>query len=326
MSVEREGGAHPFSDRDSYREMEARITELAEQSKMEKTYEADRELLRSPEGEEFSLRQVSGPEDAALERIHALLAKTFPPEEVDPLESLKANAKEDSVAYHYIENAKGEVVALSQAEYLKVAGLSLKKDGFLFVVYIVTDPQFRQQGFATELYQKMYDFGLEQARKSNERITAVIGETVETVEPFLNRMGRKRVYFEDQKGDVREVPYVLPPLDWDSKTGEPKLDSSSEHLMVKLLDGRHDLTSSELLGMVRAMYATYDFDRDYFASDEAHANQQRQIQRYFGELQSALAEAKEGRLFLMSVEERVEKTHELKARNRHLIENVKEEK
>lgn len=323
MPTEREGGGEipPFSIRDSHQAMEARIAELAQQSRFTKLSEADREILRSPEGEEFSLRRVEGSEDDALEQIHALLEKVFSFKETDPLKTLQKNAGKDHIVYYYIENAKGEVLALSQTEYLNFAvDPSSQREGLLFVVYIATDPEARSQGFATELYQKMYSFGLEKAEQSDERLAAVIGETVDAVEPFLNRMGRKRVYLEDDQGNVKEVPYILPPLDWDPKTGGPVLDSSKEHLMLRLLDGRQGLSTGELLGMVRSIYDMYIFDREYFVSEDAYENHQKHLQAYFENLSGAMKDAKGGHLFLMNAEEREVKHQELEKQEKRFIE------
>lgn len=286
------------------------IKELRARSKLSRTiYEG---VLCSPSGERFFVRRITDPQDWALVQAHDLIRQNFSLEETDPFEVFSAGASDEGNGYFVVQNEKRGVLSLANVRYFPMRqrdGGSIGQ-GVLFVAYIVTRQDARELGFAGELYQTFYQWARDYAHVAGHNFWGVIGETVEEVERFLNKMGRKRVYFEDAAGNVHEVPYQLPPLNWDPKTGTPTSNFRTEHLMVWCTDEKQRFPVAELLDVVEALYEeTYPPGREFFESDEAHQAARRVVQGIFAKLEEALArDAQGGEVFLMSKSERAERT------------------
>lgn len=317
---------------ESHARMEELIQELSLRSRFERIRTSDgREVLRSSGGEEFFVRRVQDSKDPAVEKIHEFLVQEFSEEEADTLETVLRAVESDILAYHVIEDANGRIVALSNAEYLEFEQADQEKktqptEAVLFVAYIVTDKAYRKKGIGSELYQDFYRFALEEAQARNHRLRGIIGEAVSPVESFLNRMGRKRMYFEDEDGNAHEVSYMQAPIDWNERTGKPKQEATPEHLMLRLLDGRQELQVEELLPMVKAIYEeNYVFPEEFFKSQKAYQRCEDTVMGYLQALEQALAKAKGGRLFLLSRQEREQKRQELEAQGKNLYETKWEE-
>jgi GNAT superfamily N-acetyltransferase len=325
--IKKEKRREEMSTEESYRRMEGLIQELVASSKFGREIAPDgREVIKSPESDEFFIRRVRSAEDPSVKKIHEFLVKEFSEDEADTLETIQGAVGSDILAYHVIEDASGKIVALSNAEYLELeAGGFAKQDGptdaVIFVAYILTDKAQRKQGIGSELYQDFYRFGLEEAQARDHRLKGIIGEAVSSVESFLNRMGRKRMYFEDEVGNVREVPYMQAPIDWDKRTGRAKTKATPEHLMLRLLDGRQEMQVEELLPMVKAVYKeNYVFSEGYFRTKKAYEACKETVMGQLNDLVQSLQRAKRGKFFLMSAQEREVKKRELEAHGKKLYE------
>ena len=314
-----------MSPEESYNKVDGLIEELRQKSKFPEREKLDdgREVIRSPEAGEFYIRRIQDPEDPAVEKIYDLLVKEFSEDEADTIETIKAAVKSDIQDYRVVEDAEGRIVAVSNMEYLK---LEDSKDLMIFVAYVATDTDYRRLGLGSELYPGSYDLAKEKAKEDGSRIKGVIGEAVNTVEPFLNRMGRRRIYFEDKDGNVHEVPYMQAPLDWDKKTGKPKTESAPEHLMIRLLDGRQEMQASEIIPMVQAAYEeNCIFPEEYFKTEKAYQKCEDTVMNHLRELEEALQKAKDGKLFFMDRTEREEKAKELQSQGKQIFEWAKVE-
>ena len=308
-----------MSAQESYERIDGLIAELRATSKFKREKLDDgREAIRSPEAGEFFIRRVQDPKEPAVKEIHKLLVKEFSKEEADTPETIRGAVESDIQAYHVVEDAKGRIVALSNTEYLR---LESSQDAIVFISYIVTDSDHRRLGVGSELYPGFYDFAKEKAKEDQAGIKGVIGEAVGPVESFLNRMGRKRMYFEDEQGNICEVPYMQAPLDWDEKTGKSRQKATPEHLMIRLLDGRQEMQVSELILMVKAIYEeNYLFSEDYFQTEKAYQACEDTVTGHLKDLEQALRKAKNGRIFLMDKTVRNEKQKELAAQGRKIFE------
>ncbi len=308
---------------ENHKSMEGMISELEAVSRFEHVKEEDKEIIRSPESGEFLVRRVDNPNDPMVEKIHQMMVDEFGVEEADPLYWLKESIKQGINNYDIVTTPDGELVSFSNTRYLEIEPTQGEqaRESFLYIAYILTDDRFRGKGIATEIYKKFYSGTLKQAKQEGHVVKGVLGEAVETVEPFLNKMGRKRVYFEDQAGNIQEVPYKFPPMDYDSKTGEPLDEGGFEHLMLRLVGDKQEFDSAELLKMVKALY-----EEEYGASEEDYKNKAAyekamgKIMDVYTELEAVLSQAKDGKVFLMSVEERKKKVKELNREGRELKE------
>jgi predicted N-acetyltransferase YhbS len=309
-----------MSPEESYSRMDDLIEELQNSSKFKerKVLDDGREVIRSPEAGEFFIRRVQDTNDPAVQKIHEFLVKEFSKEEADTLETVKAAVEQEVQVYRIAENAEGRIVALGNMQYLE---LESSQEAMLFAAYVVTDADYRKAGLGSELYPGFYNFAKEKAKKDGVCIKGIIGEAVDTVESFLNRMGRKRIYFEDENGNIREVPYVQAPLDWDKKTGEPKTKAVAEHLMIRLLDGRQEMQISEIMPMVKAIYEeNYTFAEEYFKTKKAYQACEDTVMSHLSELENVLQKAKDGKLFLMDKAEREKKQKEIETQGKQIFE------
>ena len=308
---------------ESYKRVDGLVEELQATSKFEREKLSDgREVIRSPEAGEFFIRKIEDVKDPAVEKMYELLVKEFSEEEADTPETIRGAIESDIQAYHVVEDAKGHVIALSNTEYLK---LESSQDAMIFIAYVATDPGYRRLGIGSELYPGFYDFAKEKAKQDQARIKGVIGEAVGPVESFLNRMGRKRMYFEDEQGSIHEVPYIQAPLDWSEKTGKPRQKATPEHLMIRLLDERQEMQVSEVISMVKAIYEeNYIFPEDYFKTEKAYQACEDTVMGHLKDLEVTLQKAKGGKIFLMDKKERAEKQKELEAQGKQIFEWGKE--
>ena len=308
-----------------YDQMEELIRELAEESRYERiSLGNDRELLRSSTGEEFFLRAITHPDDPAVEKMFAFMQEQFDEEEVTPLSWIRYSITEKLYSYHIVEDARGEIVSYSNTQYLELSPSEESVHGttesILAVWYVNTKPAARGKGFARELYQSVYTNGLREARSRGQVIKGIIGEAVGSVELFLNHMGRKRIYFEDDAGHIHQVPYVQPPTDFDTATGEPIGETLQEQIMLRLIDGRNELAPEELLLMVEAMYQAYVAEEQNYDSRKAFENAREFSGHLLEELKQTLSKAKDGKLFLLSAEERETQKVELSRKDKAFFE------
>ncbi|MDP3800297.1 MAG: hypothetical protein Q8Q90_02625 [bacterium] len=327
-----QGAERKGSVETSHRNMETMIGELAAMSRFEKVKnEVGEEVLKSREsGEEFSTKRLTSGSDPLARDVWNMMRDEFK-DEADTLSWVRESIRQKLNNYDVVIAPDGQLASFSNTRYLELDKGEPKQAGkdtesILFVSYILTADNARGKGLATELYKDFYKDTLEKAKESGHAIKAIFGESVESVEPFLNKMGRKRLYFEDAEGNVREVPYKAPPCDYDDDTGEPLVDGAKEHIMIRLIDNAQEMDSGELMRMVKALYY-----QEYTASPEDYNNKnawQRSkevIDGYLAELESALFQAKDGRVFLMSATERKQKVKELNKEGKEIYEIEKTE-
>ncbi len=305
--------------------MQGLIDELARTSRFERTRDQDgRERVISPERSEYGIRYVTNARDPVVKKIHDTMVKEFGKEESETLTWLRHTIRKDLNRYHVAETPDGAVAAFSNTQYLELESASGRennpRESIIPIWHIVSDPRYRNQGVASELYQSFYQDALAEAKKRGNAVKGVIGEAVSSVEGFLNRMGRKRMYFEDREGNVREVPYMCPPVDMDDVTGEPREEPVPEHIMVRLVNGEQTMPNEDLLRMVKAMYVEYVGAKDNYDSEEAYQKALGYNMGLLGELADAIGQSKDGAIFFMSREERDAKKEKIARANKEFRE------
>ena len=282
----------------------------------------EREPLRSPDGETFALRLLHDPADPSIDQIHALLLEELSEEEADTLPWIKHAVQEHINRYHVVETAEGRVIALSSTQVLPLPpGEETPEQApasLLVVWFVVTAPPFRHKGLASALYQRFVQDTIAEAQARGQPLKGIIGEAVSTVEVFLNRMGRKRLYFADETGNLYEVPYLCPPVDFDPHTGEPLALPVPEHLMLSLPSGAQEMRVEDVLQMVAVLYAEYAAQESDYASLEAFRRAQNYTTELLSHLQRALARATDGKVWLLSRAERTAKLAELQGQGKTL--------
>ena len=309
--------------------MRVMIRELANTSRFQRERRPDdREQVSSPERGVYSIRSIEDSKDPAIKKIHAVMVKEFGKEEAEALYWIRDTIKKDINRYHIAETPEGEIVAFSNTQYLELEPASGRerepRESIVPIWHIVSDRAHRNKGVASELYQNFYQDALVESQKRGNILKGIIGEAVSSVEGFLNRMGRKRMYFEDRAGNVHEIPYLCPPVDTDDRTGEPREDPMPEHVMLRLVNGDQKMPIEDLLRMIKAMYLEYVGASDNYDTKEAYQNALKYNMRMLMNLAETLQQSKDGSVFLMSRDQREAKRRELERGKKKLIEVVTE--
>lgn len=308
----------------SCHKLEKIINELASKSKYERTVlpNGDVELIsRSSEKEKFTLHQITDPDDPAVVELIKLLKQKIDPDEVDTIETIQTAIRTNWGIYFIMKNKTEEVIAHTNSSLLDLESGD-KKEGIHYMSYAVTREQDEGKGLAREMYTDMHRYALEKARKEGIFIKGIISESDAGVEDFVYKLdGQKRIYFEDKEGNVHEVPYECGPHDWDKDTGESLMESAPEHLMLRLLDGRQELSIQEMMQMVRTLYkGNYIFEKEFFNSDKAYRRNLEVVEEFMKNLEETLNKSKDGRLFFMSSQEREQKKTTLEAQGKKMYE------
>ena len=316
---------------ESYQHMGRIIREMKSKSPFQREkVSANREKIFSPENGEFFIDRITDSQTPEAEEICKFIDK-FDPEEVD-VDEIKINIQDDRYAYFVIQDGK-KIVGCIQNSHIE--NLDNRDEVMIFIGHVIVAPEYWRKGLATELYQSVFERCLIKAQKENQIIKCIIGEgeTKVEMENFFNQMNRKRIYFEDEAGNVHEVPYLQLPLKWDKETGRPinpwtgevssKEDiekcSAHIHLMVRMIDDKQRFPAKNVLSLVKTLY------EDNYAGKAIHGSPEnpeveKELDRLKEKLAKALFGAKDGEVFLMSAEERAKKIQELTAIGKKLYE------
>lgn len=303
---------------DSYTRMQTLIEELGRNSEYhwEETG-GGKTRMTSPRGEDFFIRRLDKPRDPAVKRMHEFMVRQFGDDGAEALYWIRHTLSKQINDYHVIESPDGEVISLSNTQHLQLESDPRNPDAdpesMVYVAHIMTDEKFRGQGLIGELYRKFYQTTLGRSSDRRERIHSIVGEATDEVEPLLNSMGRKRIYYEDSAGNIHELPYMYPPIDMDSATGAPLAEPSSAHFMVRLVDDRQDMTIDELLRILTPIFKEYVGHESDYESHDAYQRSMDYNMRMLAELQERLAQAKDGKLFFMDAPEREIRRKDLEA-------------
>jgi len=329
---------------ESWQQLERITSEMAAKSYYNRTTESktiDKIAPKDPENKRFAeigelkIEHIKDPESRKVEALVDFMNK-FEPEEADTPEIIRdAIANEtEAYAYHIIEDKDGKVAAHIQSSLLELAPANENdkpSQTIIFNGFVITADDFQRKGLATELYQTMMRCNLEKAKAKEQEVKAVVVEGKENSEPFWNHVGLRRIYFEDAEGNFHEVPYIQPPIDWNKKTGTPsgwkkgddfKKFSMPEHLMIRRVDDKQEITMDELRPMLEIIYSDnytlYRNKGERYPTDKAIAKTQEIIEGFQQELEDAVSRSKDGKLYLFNAKEREQKMAEVKAAGKNL--------
>ena len=278
--------------------------------------------MTTKEGEKYYAETLKNPEDPRVEKSHDFLEKRYGEDEVDSLETTKTAIAGKVVGDEESADIPLRVTAIESLEgkfkgtahYAVLEGLDEdietgKGKSFLFDAYREVAGGKKSEDL--ELASLGHD--LEQARLMAERegktLEAAVVEADGEDASFYDKAGFKKCFIETQDGKMTEVPYVQSVLadNWNKKTGLPKKGEKPvpEHLMMAQLDGRNEITHEELLERVRAIMSYDSFQTEgYFKGDQkAFAQHQEILEADLETLENFLAQAKEGRVKLLSSED-----------------------
>ncbi len=257
------------------------------------------EVLRSWD-KSYSIHLLTSHDDQLLQQTCEFLSGNFEEEMDDPERIMDEWIFDSKIAYHALSDGDGKVIGAVNSSYMPLENA----ESMLAVWYVAVSPDHRGKRLAKELYQSMYQFALDRANEENSTLKAIVGEAshhdFKTIEQLLRRdeIARKRVYYQSA-AEVKEVPYLSPPLQWDAETGAPLEEAQANHLMIKLTNGREQMPAPELLQMINAIYSDSYFPRsDDFRNKEAYVKAFAQVENYLKTIETALAGAVNGEVFL----------------------------
>ncbi len=162
-------------------------------------------------------REVLNPTDRVLPRVHDLIRRNFPPNELVGRSEWRASLREreaglwsDSRWHLVIAEHKGDVIGVASGTYLGNVNVGV-------VGYLAVSPGARGFGVGPKLRAKLRSLFREDAREiTGETLDAVIGE-VRRDNPWLRRLVRSDrvlaldfIYFQPRlRPSDRPVPLVL---------------------------------------------------------------------------------------------------------------------
>jgi GNAT superfamily N-acetyltransferase len=230
--------------------------------------------------------------------IRAFLGQFFEEEENDSVADYMTAIKEGLGNFFLIRDKDNKISAFMNSQSAKVETADGTSAEQLVVWYVVTDEKYRGQGLATKLYESAYTTALAQAKGREAELTAIVGETDPDAETFFNAMGRKRLYYKNAEGNLKEMPYLAPPSESDE-------DPSPEHFMARFLDDRNTTSTEEATKLVEGIYGLYTLPQYYerMSADE-EAEYKGTVQKSLDLIKASLTEATDGKVYLYTAEER----------------------
>lgn len=276
-------------------------------------------LTRS--GALYLIRRLTDPNDPSVSESHCLI-KHFDPSAVDSIETIRTamrgvvvgdeTTEDVPLLVHVIEDRSGRTVGTAHSAvvpFRDARGKDSKIRGFLLDAYEFIEPSARGQGLGTELWRMRL---LDAAIHASERgliLEAIVAEAPSGAEQYLNRIGLRRCFLEDEVGRLAEPPYRQLVLadDWNKVTGQPNAGKQPTpfHLMVGLRELRTATNAEVLQEIIRAIIG-YDSEQtpDYFENQPAYEAHLAIIERDRAEMMSMLTRTRSGRVILLPAEER----------------------
>jgi hypothetical protein len=193
-----------------------------------------------------------------LPACYSLLQQTFCADELNSLADMQADlstpvsseTEEQFVILAQVnrqtdQNISGsQVISLIAGCYLGLSNLNYQNVGIGFIEYLVTNPIYRNLGYASSMLSA---FELEMNRiavSRKKRLSIIAGE----VEPDFVAFKQKRGYHQ-LTGSI----YAQPPIQYDVITGRPLSPKLPKILMIKSWIG--EVETDLLLDAVRVIFA-----------------------------------------------------------------------
>lgn len=304
----------------SYIQIEGLIKRLETESRFSREVRGNEIILIAETGEKYKIGHVESQgekENIRLAKeIRKFLSDFFEEEENVSVEDNAKAIREQLSDFFIVRDAEGKIISFMDTQLvdLEPRDGGQSKESSLLIWYVVTKEKYRGKGFAIELYRAAYETALAQAREKNVGLSSIIGETHPEVEKYLNKLGRKRMYYERQDGSFAEVPYKAMPSDVGSQ-------ATPEHFMARFLDGREQTTKDEYLRQIKGIYDQYTRSEYFdYESKDVRPKYFALVKKTYDGIKKKLAKSKDGIIYLLSADEREVKKKELSRKKKRLIE------
>jgi hypothetical protein len=257
-----------------------------------------------PDGSRFLLRQLLGMQDANTDQAHSFMIAEFGAE-AETKEWFR-HAIEKRINTFFVLLNEERVVGLSNSQYLILKGQvqDSTKCSILAVWHISVDQGLRKRGLAKHLEYAMLRRAYFIAKRCRHLFVGVCAEAVETAEPVFNKLHCRRVYYQDQVGDIHELAYVCPPVDYNAMTGALLGPAVPEHLMLGILNDPGHVRKGLLLRIIWTMYVEYLGTRTDYASYVAYEQAKRSLQLMLKGIEEKLSGSTSDELILLTRDER----------------------
>ncbi len=272
--------------------------------------------IESPEGEKFRLDRLTDPKDPRVKASHKLLQNEFGKSEVDSLRTIqtaiegKVVGDEDEADIPLLvqtvevdKDGQREVVGTTHGAVLENLDQNFESagsKGFLLTAYLAIEKGQHGKGLGRELMRKGLEDAMAHAQERGIQLDGIVAEMDDPeTEAFWNKLGMKRLFYENDKGQLVEVPYFQSVLAdaWDKKTGQakPENERTSMRLVLADLNERSEIGTEEIMAKVRAImnYDSYQTE-GYFKNPKAYEKHKAILDRDLEELSAALTQAKNG--------------------------------
>lgn len=284
--------------------MENLIQELEAKTKYERMKQPDgKEIIKSPEGEEYSVRLLTDENDPVVEKLHEYMLTTFGEEETIPLSWLRKTISGNKDQNFVVEDSEGKIAAYMQSEYLAIGD----NETMIFSCYTEVNKNFAKKALGPELRLSAYKTYDEMAKNNNQKILGIVTEAMPQASGFASRLGYKRAYYEDTEGNLKQVPYFCPPIDYSSETGERMEEPVPENLTMRLADGSNTINVAKLLKIVEAIYDKYVDTPDNYHTREAYETAYKDAMGILEDLRKEINQTRDGRIYLMTPAEHKER-------------------
>lgn len=267
----------------------------------------DNEILNSPEGEKYNIRLLKDANDPMVEKLHAFMLETFGEEEAIPLDWLQIAILENRDQIFIIER-EGNIAAYMQSIYMEIGN----NEALSYLCYTQVDKNYSKKSLVPELQLSMYKNYKKIAENKGQKITGEVAEMQSGVLRLVNRLeyGGTGAYYEDIEGNIKEISYLCPPIDYDSKTGKRLAEPVPDHLALRFADNRKTLTVEKLLKIIEAIFSKYIDTPDKYETEEAYEAANNDTKGILENIKEQINQAKDGKILLLTSSEYKERTKE----------------
>ena len=237
----KEGGDGPSpheTERGTNQELEAIIERLEKLS--------DAKSLESVERSETSEKE--------MDELYVFYAEFYDKNEMSDVIAMRAGIENGQLDNFVIRDEEGKIISSLTWQRMDLPKIEGKGKETAFIPWFVaTRKGYSGRSLVPTLFAKALREFQESNKRDGAQAKALVGEADSETEGYFNRFsGAKRAYFENKEGDLVEVPFRSPSTEDDVEEGLPS------SLMIKLLDGRKELTRGELLQFADAIYQEYN--------------------------------------------------------------------
>lgn len=219
--------------------------------------------------------------------FHQLLLGEFKPGEVEPIEVFEHELDRGDFILTSVAGPIDNPAMISCA-YGSVVPLN-EKEGILAIRFTLTEVTARGSGVSQVADRLLITEASRLLAEDQLALKCLICEGVECSEQYWNRIGvtqdegMKRIYGVLPSGELEEIAYSLPPLEWNSD-GSPIGEGIPEHLMILWRGSPDAVQTSDLKDVLKAWWDQwYNRPVENFDSTDAHRKHTQFVEQFLAD-------------------------------------------